>query len=51
MSEDNYYMRRYGCTRNQFRRIKNNVAYKEHLDGDVEEWKERRIKILGVEEE
>tara|TARA_B100001175_G_C19502648_1_gene639028 strand:+ start:1744 stop:1899 length:156 start_codon:yes stop_codon:yes gene_type:complete len=51
MSVDNYYMRRYGCTRNQFRRIENKVAYQEHLDGEIEEWKQRRNKILGVEEE
>ena len=46
MNEDNYYMRRHGCTRNQYRRIINGVAYKESLDGDKDQYNERKARIL-----
>ena len=48
---DNYYLRRYECTRNQYRRVVNGVTYQEHLDGTKEEYKIRRMKILGISEE
>ena len=41
-------MRRFGCTRNQYRRIKNMVRYNPTLDGDEDEYKARRIKILNA---
>tara|TARA_B100000287_G_scaffold376708_1_gene378021 strand:- start:14 stop:163 length:150 start_codon:yes stop_codon:yes gene_type:complete len=46
MAIDNYYMRRYGCTRNQYRRIKHGVVYKEALDGTEEEYEHRKSLIL-----
>jgi len=48
---DNYYLRRFECTRNQYRRVVNGVEYQEHLDGTKEEYKIRRMKILGIGEE
>ena len=39
---DNYYMRRFRCTRNQYRRIVNNQKYQEYLDGSEEEYEERK---------
>ena len=51
MSVDNYYLRRFECTRNQYRRIVNGVVYQEHLDGTMEEYKFRRMRILGISEE
>ena len=51
MSVDNYYLRRFECTRNQYRRIVNGVVYQEHLDGIMEEYKLRRMRILGISEE
>lgn len=51
MSVDNYYLRRFECTRNQYRRVVNDVVYQEHLDGTMEEYKLRRMKILGISEE
>ena len=51
MSVDNYYLRRFECTRNQYRRIVNGVVYQEHLDGTMEEYKLRRMRILGISEE
>tara|TARA_R110002020_G_scaffold180072_3_gene374020 strand:- start:9554 stop:9709 length:156 start_codon:yes stop_codon:yes gene_type:complete len=48
---DNYYLRRFECTRNQYRRIVNSVAYQEELDGTKEDYKMRRIRILGKGEE
>lgn len=48
---DNYYLRRYECTRNQYRRIVNGVVYREHLDGTKEEYTIRKMRILGIGEE
>ena len=48
---DNYYLRRYDCTRNQYRRIVNNVAYQEHLDGSKEIYGIRRLRILGLNDD
>tara|TARA_R110001592_G_scaffold161715_1_gene394442 strand:+ start:1690 stop:1860 length:171 start_codon:yes stop_codon:yes gene_type:complete len=45
---DNYYKRRFGCTRNQYRRVKNMVRYDPIIDGDEEEYKLRRSKILNT---
>jgi|TARA_R100000482_G_C5132465_1_gene153064 hypothetical protein len=46
MSQDNYYMRRYGCTRNQYRRIMLGTRYQEAFDGPQEEYEERKKIIL-----
>lgn len=46
MNRDNYYMRRYGCTRNQYRRIMNNTRYNEGFDGPIEEYEARKKLIL-----
>ena len=45
--KDNYYMRRYGCTRIQFRRVINKSPYREDLDGSKEDYEERKIIITG----
>ena len=45
MYEDNYYLRRYKCTRNQFRRIVNDCVYNSILDGDEDEYKLRVVQI------
>jgi len=42
---DNYYQRRFGCTRNQYRRIINDVKYDEALDGPKSEYEERKKNI------
>jgi len=47
---DNYYQRRFGCTRNQYRRIINDVKYDEALDGPKSEY-EKRKKTIGDENE
>ena len=47
MSEDNYFMRRYACTRNQYRRILNGTRYQEVFDGPLEEYEERKKIILS----
>jgi len=47
MSKDNYFMRRYACTRNQYRRIMLGVKYQEAFDGPLEEYEERKKIILS----
>ncbi len=37
---------KYNCTRNQYRRIKQGAPYKLALDGSIEEFNERKKKIL-----
>jgi hypothetical protein len=46
MNKDNYYMRRYGCTRNQYRRIINGTRYQEGFDGPLADYEERRKLVL-----
>ena len=46
MNRDNYYMRRYGCTRNQYRRIMNKTRYQEGFDGSLDEYEKRKKLIL-----
>ena len=46
---DNYWINKYGCTRNQYRRIVQNAPYVSQLDGSVEEWNNRKLKILSGE--
>jgi len=41
----NKWMKQYGATRNQVRRILFGVEYNEALDGPEEEYEERKIKI------
>ena len=45
-NRDNYYMRRYGCTRNQYRRIMNGTRYQEGFDGPLDEYEQRRKLVL-----
>ena len=47
---DNYYQRRFGCTRNQYRRVINDVKYDEALDGPKSEY-EKRKKNIGDKNE
>lgn len=42
---DNYWMKTYGSSRNQVRRIINGAPYCAALDGSPEEYKERKQKI------
>lgn len=42
---ENKWMKQYGATRNQVRRILFGVEYNEALDGPEEEYEERKIKI------
>ena len=46
LSQDNYYMRRYNCTRNQYRRIILGTRYQEAFDGPLEEYEIRKNMIL-----
>ena len=39
--KDNYWQERYGCTRNQYRRIIQGAPYNEALDGPWGEYKAR----------
>jgi len=41
------YQKEYNCTRNQYRRIINKTPYNVALDGSLEEYEERKRKILG----
>lgn len=47
---DNYYQRRFGCTRNQYRRVVNDVKYNEALDGPQSEYEERKKNIGDTNE-
>jgi len=47
MSIEKYYQRRFGCTRNQYRRIVKGAVYKPHLDGTEEEYETRKLLIGG----
>jgi DNA-binding transcriptional MocR family regulator len=42
---DNYWNDKYGCTRNQCRRIIQNAPYREHLDGLRDEYNERKERM------
>lgn len=44
---ENKYKKIYNCTRNQYRRIINKAPYSAALDGSLEEYEERKLKILG----
>ncbi|MEK9697959.1 MAG: hypothetical protein VW270_19480 [Candidatus Poseidoniales archaeon] len=44
------YMKKYNCTRNQYRRIINKAPYNEALDGTIEEYEERKLRVLNNEQ-
>jgi hypothetical protein len=43
---DNKYKKRYNCTRNQYRRIKQDAKYNASLDGSFKEYNERKKLIM-----
>ncbi len=46
---ENMYEKKYGCTRNQYRRIINGAPYSPTLDGSLKDHEARKKAILGEE--